>query len=171
MSKATSPPSMRRFLSCLAETKSRPVSGSTTACRARSRSVSAMAMKSKDASEGIRASLAQRFVEQGRQLAEHHGLDEVAVEAGVFRALAIVGLAPAGDRDDRNLARPGRGAQLPADLVAVQAGQAEVEQDRVGAQRVGPDERLRPGAGDVGLVAAEREQQRQALGAVAVVVD
>src|SRR5678815_2411836 len=115
MSKATSPPSMRRFLSCLAETKSRPVSGSTTACRARSRSVSAMAMKSKDASEGIRASLAQRFVEQRRQLAEHHGLDEVTVEAGILRALAIVGLgARDSDRRDHRLG-PGRGAQLPAD--------------------------------------------------------
>src|SRR6478609_3022359 len=166
MSKATSPPSMRRFLSCLAVTKSRPVSGSTTACRARSRSVSAMAMKWKDASEGIRVSLAQRLVEQGGQLAEHHRLDEVAVEAGVLRALAIVGLAPAGDRDDRDLARPGRGAQPPADLIAVQAGQAEVEQHRVGTERVGTIKRLRAGVRDVGLVTSEREQQRQALGAV-----
>src|SRR5436190_9484920 len=151
MSKATSPPSTRRFLSCFAETKSRPVSGSTTACRARSRSVSAMAMKSKDASEGIRASLAQRFVEQRRQLAEHHGLDEVAVEARFLRALAIVGLAPARDGDDRNLARPGRRAQPATDLVAVQAGQAEVEQHRVGTERVGSVERLRPGVRDVRL--------------------
>src|SRR6188474_239695 len=160
MSKATSPPSMRRFLSCLAETKSRPVSGSTTACRARRRSVSAMAMKSKDASEGIRTSLAQRFVEQRRELAEHHGLDEVTVEARVLRALAIVGLAPAGDRDDRNLAGPRRGAQPPTDLVAVQARQAEIEQHRVGTERVGAVERLGPGVRDVGFVAGEREQQR-----------
>ena len=54
-------------------------------------------------------------------------------------------MAPAGDRDDRDLARPGCGAQPPADLVAVQAGQAEVEQDRVGTERVGAIERLRAG--------------------------
>jgi hypothetical protein len=68
MSKATSPPSILRFLICLAETKSLPVFGSTTFFSASSRTDSVTGMEARKGREWV--SLAQGPI--GNRLSAAH---------------------------------------------------------------------------------------------------
>ena len=73
----------------------------------------------------------------GDQLAEAERLDDVVVGAELQEHDAIDLLTAGADHDDRHRAAR---AQLPADHLAVEVGEPEVEQDeigRVGAERVG----------------------------------
>src|SRR5262249_16263659 len=75
-------------------------------------------------------------VEQGGELVEVHGLDQVMVETGLAGAEDRVLLAVAGDGDDE---RAGMlvFTECLGDLVAAHARQADVEEDDVGLRRVG----------------------------------
>src|SRR5690606_15349756 len=71
--------------------------------------------------------------EGGEDALELDGFDEVVVEAGAQRALAVFGLAVAGEGDQAHL-QAGELAGALGDLVAVHDGQADVEQDDVGLE-------------------------------------
>src|SRR5207237_4813004 len=97
-----------------------------------------------------------RPVQIGEQLQQQLGVywfDEVAVEAGGPRAPAIVLLTPTGQRDDREPLAPRGITQAPADLVAVQPGQPDVQQHGVGRETLGGPQSRPTIVRDVGLVA------------------
>jgi D-alanyl-D-alanine carboxypeptidase/D-alanyl-D-alanine-endopeptidase (penicillin-binding protein 4) len=99
------------------------------------------------------------------QLSQPEGLDEVVVGAELQPDDPIGLLAPGAHDDDRHIAA---GPQPTADLVAVDVGEPEVEQDDVGGRRV---EGLAAG-GDVPHVEPVPFQPRdQRLGDGAVVLD
>jgi hypothetical protein len=58
----------------------------------------------------------------------------VVVEAGVSRAFAILLLAVAGNGNEPNMAKLGRLTDESGDLVAVEAGEADIEQNGVGLE-------------------------------------
>src|SRR4029078_5397310 len=60
-------------------------------------------------------------------------LDQVAVEAGFLGFAAVLLLAPAREGDEDDILAPGLVADASADLVAVERGQADVEEDDLGA--------------------------------------
>lgn len=64
-------------------------------------------------------------VEQHRDV---DGLHDVLVESGLERASTRLGVGPAGDRDDAHRLHEPVGANAPRDLVAVEIGEAQVEQ-------------------------------------------
>ena len=63
------------------------------------------------------------------------------IEAGLPGSLAIVELSPAGGGDQEHGLAPGLVANLAGDLVAVDLGQANIQQDGVGAEVGGGLER------------------------------
>src|SRR5262245_666072 len=63
-----------------------------------------------------------------------HGLDEVGLEARLAGAAAIVSLAVARERDEPDACPLRRRSNAPRQLVAVQAGQPEVDQGDLGAR-------------------------------------
>ena len=68
-------------------------------------------------------------------------------------------------------ARSGSRRTLAGDLVAVHAGQADVEQDDVGAVVAGGVDRVAAVVGDADVVALDAEQPGHRAGGVGVVVD
>src|SRR5471032_1491213 len=62
------------------------------------------------------------------QLLDFDRLDQVQVEARFEHAAAVLGQAVAGQRDQPHVACGRIGAQAPRHLVAVDAGQADVDQ-------------------------------------------
>src|SRR5437868_462476 len=76
---------------------------------------------------GRLAALLDRALDEARV----GGLDEVIVEAGAERAVAVLALPVARERDEERVAGIAALAQLARDGVAVEAGQADVEHDDV----------------------------------------
>ena len=76
----------------------------------------------------------------GGQLGEGKGFDQVVVGAGVETGDAVGDAIARGQQQDRRL--DARRAQPAADLEAVDAGQHDVEHDRVVVADVDPVERL-----------------------------
>ncbi len=95
----------------------------------------------------------------------------MGVEAGIPGAVAILELAVTRDGHQQRFPEIEVLAQTARHLQAVQLGKADVEQDHVGTE--GP--RLLHGCqavmGGMDLMAAQAEQQGQAVGCVAVVID
>ena len=98
------------------------------------------------------------------------GLHEMRVEAGLLRAQPLVRLPPAREGDHVGVLAPGFLADAPGHFVAADLGHPEIEDHDVGPELLGD--------GDGGLtvervpdvVPRDLEQDRQALGRVAVVV-
>jgi hypothetical protein len=94
----------------------------------------------------------------------------VVVEAGLEAAAAVLVLAVAGQGDQQD-AGPQRLADAPGELPAVQAGHANVGDDRVGPPPQGEAQPLGPVGGLADVAAGQREQQAQRLAGVAIVLD
>src|SRR5687767_4782175 len=113
--------------------------------------------------------------EQVEQLLGRHRLHQVVVEARGPRALAVSLLPPPRQGDDERRpfgARPpGAAADGGGDLVAVLAGQAEVEDDDVGLARQGHGEGLVAVVGEGNRGAGPSQDGAQRNGGVLVVVD
>lgn len=99
-----------------------------------------------------------------------HRLEQVAVEAGVAAALAVLGLALAAERDGHGRGKPGVTAQRPRHGIALHARQPDVEQDHAGLQAACHIQRLHAVVGQLHPVAVGLQQQRQRLRLITVVV-
>ena len=86
------------------------------------------------------------------------------------RPLAVLVLAEPGDGDEHGAVEPRLGAEAGGELVAVDVGQADVEQDDVGAELAGGLDGRPAVAGGPGLVARGGEQAGHPPGGVGVVV-
>src|SRR5712664_2247011 len=108
--------------------------------------------------EGDPAAQVERVLEEltRREVVRIHGLDEVGGEAGILRALTILGLAVARERDHDGRRRRQR-PHAARDLVAVEARQADVHQRHLGRLRARELETLGAIGGSVHLVAVELE--------------
>ena len=102
------------------------------------------------------------------QLLALERLHEVVVGAGVEALDAVVELAAGGEDQDRHV---GLGAQPPADLDPVEAGQAEVEDDQVGDELLRGPQRLDPVDRGADLVALLAQGAAQDVGDRLVVLD
>src|SRR5580658_4994574 len=91
---------------------------------------------------GLTVVAPQRGAQPGQQLGHGERLGHVVVGPGVQCADLVAGAAPARQHDDRCLGPP---AQLDDDLGAVDVGQAQIQDDRVGRVAQGHRERLPPG--------------------------
>ena len=111
---------------------------------------------------------AQQRPDPRQQLLALEGLDQVVVGAAVEAVDAVLGLGPGGQHQDRHVAV---GAQAPADLDAVEPGQAEVEDDQVGDEAGGDVERLDAVGGGADLVALVAQRAAQDVGDLGVVLD
>src|SRR5690606_40010276 len=63
-------------------------------------------------------------------------LDQMPVEARFLRALPVRALTISGDRDELDPVRPGIASEPLGDLVAVEAGQPDVQEYDLGAERL-----------------------------------
>ena len=107
--------------------------------------------------------------EQGVQAVPVEGLDEMVVEAGREgrTAVLLLGVAGDGDQDDR----PGQLASEPGgDLVAVQAGEADVEHNAARPLAAGDLDRPMSVERDPHVVAEEPQQTGHGLGRIPIVV-
>src|SRR5262249_42504808 len=108
---------------------------------------------------------------QDLEVLEVDGLHEVGVEAGLLGTAGVLLLAVASHRDEHD---PAEILVLPAsagDLVAVHAGQADVEEDEVGPAAADQFEGGRAVVGHLDILAERAEEDAQAVGVGAVVVD
>ncbi len=108
---------------------------------------------------------AQDGLDAGHQLVAAEGLGDEVVGAQVQRHHPVQLPGPAAEGDDRHA---GRGPDAPAHLVAVQVGQAEIEQDQV-RLRV-PVQGLGAGGDAVGRVPVGGQGPFQRLGHAIVVL-
>jgi len=114
------------------------------------------------------------LVEVGEEVEECGGVDgfdHVVVEAGVFGALFVGVLSPAGDGDEGDGGGPGVLAEGADEVVAVDFGEADVEECDVGAEVFDGDESVGAVVGDADVVAGHSEEHGEGVGGVAVVVD
>src|SRR5258706_359918 len=74
------------------------------------------------------------FVQDLHELLHVDGLQQVQVESSLARALPIHFLAPAGDRHDAEGTLLLQGPQALRDLIAIEPGQADVEENDVGPE-------------------------------------
>src|SRR6202034_4123825 len=88
------------------------------------------------------------------------GLDQVVVEARLSGAEAILVLAVAGDGDDHDIPES-VAAKLACDLIAVHAGQADVEEDEFRPEVEGFGDGGRPVISGANVIAQELEQLGQ----------
>ncbi len=79
-------------------------------------------------------------------------LDQMGVEPGRSGALAVLILAVAGQCHDEHPATPRFLPQLPGDLIAIHARQANVQERDIGPKRLSHLERRRPVMGYLDLV-------------------
>ena len=114
---------------------------------------------------------AVRPVEERDQRVVIDGLGQVVIEAGGEGALAVLLLAVARDGDDRGLLGRLVAPQLPDDLVAVQAGQADVQEDEPGSESARRLDPRRPVIGRLHVMSEQAQQPGQRLGEVDVVID
>src|SRR5689334_2269664 len=98
------------------------------------------------------------------------GLDEMGVEAGLFRALPVLRLAIAGERDHEARLR-GQEFHAPRHLVAVEAGQPDVDERDVGPLRAGQIETFGAVGRRVDFVTVELEQGTERVPRVDIVLD
>ena len=110
----------------------------------------------------------QQRPDPGQQLLALEGLDQVVVGAAVEAGDAVLGLGAGGQHQDRHVAV---GAQPAADLDAVEAGEAEVEDDQVGDEAGGDVQRLDAVGRGLDLVALVAQRTPQDVGYVGVVLD
>src|SRR5437899_5056285 len=118
-----------------------------------------------------RTSLRGRLADHGSEPLRRYGFGEMGVEARVQARQPVFRLAIAGegDEDDR-LARLASAAPT-RDLVAVEAGQADVDQGDVGSHG-GGDLDARPAVGGLtNVVAFERQLNLEHLASVRIVLD
>ena len=93
----------------------------------------------------------------------------MVIEAGVLHPLAIVRLSPAGER--RWPRGSWRRAQAPHHFIAIHTGHADVEEHQVGPAARERRQRLGSGVRHSRFRAGQLEDQAQARGRIAVVVD
>src|SRR5262244_1199125 len=98
-------------------------------------------------------------------------LQEMRVEPGGLRALAIERLPVAADRHEPHVGAARHRAQAPRDLEAVDAGQAEIDQGDRELDGLRVVEAVLAAGRRHHLVAVELEQQAQAFARVVVVLD
>ena len=98
-----------------------------------------------------------------------HGLRQVGVEAGLERALPVVGLTVPADRDEDHLRISG--ADPARDLVAVHHGQPDVDEDDVGTTRLGLRETARTVGCRVNAMALVLQEGAERLPGVRIVLD
>ena len=114
----------------------------------------------------------QQALDPGQQLGRVERLDEVVVGAGPQPADLLLDLALGGEHDDRDVGGAALlAADLGRDLVAVELGQHDVEQDEVGRLGAPQAEPFRAVAGDDDVVALLLERVLQESLDVRVVVD
>src|SRR5579862_4208617 len=112
---------------------------------------------------------AQRL-QQRRQRLRCDGLGKVVVETGIQRLTSIAVLAPARHRDKRDVLAPVSGADAPGQLVTIEVGKTDVEQQNIGVQLPTQLERLLRRVGGSCHMTAELQQHGAAVGGVAIVV-
>ena len=107
-----------------------------------------------------RAGAAAQGPQPGGQFLDGYGLDQVVVGAGLEAGDDVVGVAAGADHDDRYVVVA---AQFADALVAVEAGQHQVDQDRVGGLGPLAGQALLGGCRAVGRVplVLQGEDQRQ----------
>ena len=99
-------------------------------------------------------------------------LDEVVVGAGAQAADLLLHLALGGEHDDRDVGRAALLApDLGRDLVAIELGQHDVEEDQVGRLGAPQPEALRPIARDDDVVALLLQRVLQESLDIRVVID
>src|SRR5690606_20860909 len=99
------------------------------------------------------------------------GLRQVLVEAGLERLALVLLLRPARKREQPDQLAVGTCPDAPRDLVAVHLGQADVEQDDLRPKAFHRLQRFTRAVCGDDLVAVELEDETQARGGVAIVVD
>jgi hypothetical protein len=97
-------------------------------------------------------------------------LHEVEGEAGLFRALPVLGLTVPGDGHEHHVLAARLRAHAPGDLVAVDPRQADVEKHDLRALALGDGERGLAIVGRRDVVSPQPEQESHALPRVLVVV-
>src|SRR3954447_7109832 len=107
-----------------------------------------------------RRAAAQQGAHPGEELLALERLDQVVVRAGVQPLDARLQCVAGGEHEDRDVTV---GAQALGDLEAVQAGQAEVEQDDVGHVGAGIAQRAFAIADEAHLVALQAQRALQRL--------
>ena len=107
--------------------------------------------------------------DDGLELRERRGLEDVVVETGLERTPPILGVAVTGERDQR--ARPRRLAQAAGERVAVDVGQGD--RDERERDRPSVDDRQRRGrvGRDVDDPTARLKEQLHALRQIGVAID
>ncbi len=97
-------------------------------------------------------------------------LDEMVIEPGGGRAKDVCVTAVTGHGDQLEAVGRPSAAEFFGDLITVQAGEADIEQDDVGLVAVDTFDRGGPVKRAEGLVAAQLEDLGQGAGGVSVVV-
>ena len=114
------------------------------------------ARSAKRSGAGAAVDAAQQGAQPRAQLAQREGLDQVVVGAGVEALDAVVDRVARGEHEHRG-AVAGL-AHAPADLEAVDAGHAHVEDDGVGRRGGQAVERRGAICGELHVVALERKR-------------
>src|SRR5258706_9039247 len=109
--------------------------------------------------------------EDSRKFSYIHGFDQMQIEPCLFRLFPVFFFAPPGNRDDSEWWIFLDQAQATRDFVAINARHADIEQDDVGLEIYGPEERRRSLIGDACIVSERFKQQIQGIGGIDVVVD
>ena len=132
--------------------------------------MSGLSVRSPTSSEAAAAGRppAQQRPDPRQQLAALEGLHQVVVGAAVEAVDPVLGLGAGGQHQDRHVAV---GAQPAADLDAVEARQAEVEDDEVGDEPGGGVERVDAVRRGAHLVALVAQRAAQDVGDLGVVLD
>jgi hypothetical protein len=108
--------------------------------------------------------------EQFREGVVVHWLDHVSVEPGFFRAAAVLLLTPTGQGHNYQALLPPLFSYPASRFVSVEFGKPDVEQDCVGLELRCRFHCFNAVVGDMGFVAGQLQQQRQAVGRVLVVI-
>src|SRR5262249_11098607 len=108
--------------------------------------------------------------EQASEVLGIHWLDQVRGKSRFLRALPVLRLAVPGERDHHARSYRQR-LHATRDLVAVEPGQADVDQRHLGRLRASQVEALGAVGTGVDLVAVQLEQRAQGLTGVGVVLD
>ena len=118
-----------------------------------------------------RADAAQHGAGAGDQFLRAERLGDIIVGAGFEAADAVVLLAARGEHDDRQIGGVGPAAQAAADLDPADPFDHPVEDDQVGLDLVGQDQRFLAVAGARHVVAGAVEVEADQVGKRAVVLD
>ena len=99
-----------------------------------------------------------------------HRLGQVGVESGIAGALPVVFATPTGEGDEHGTGSSVIAPQGEGHLVAIHAGEADVQEDEVGLEIARGDEGFGAVMHGVGFVTEEAQQHRETFGTVDMVV-